>query len=438
MSRITTVIIDDDPTGIQTVHGCLVLTRWDVKTLQQAFEDTVPFFFILSNSRALNPYEAEETVNEIVSNIELVNRGIRRKLIFISRSDSTLRSHFPLEINTIIGKMFGENGSPGADAVFLCPAFFEGGRITKNNTHYVCRDKNCIPASETEFAHDTVFGYRTSFLPEYIEEKTKGAVKAADVGSVTLDMLRSADIKDIINYLLSLKNEKYVVVNAENYTDLNRFSKAVLETIKRDKKFIFQSGASLVKSITETHDKPLIEGNQFDIKGNGVIVVGSYVKKSTKQLEFLKKRAALDILELDIEQVLEKPGSYLELLLDRIKNKDMKRTLVIATPRNEKKFKSREKRLSAGRKISEFLARIIEEIPGKPSFIIAKGGITSHVVLADGLKIDKARVMGQILPGVPVIKLPVNHRFGRIPFVIFPGNVGEEGSLFKVYNKFRI
>ena len=116
----------------------------------------------------------------------------------------------------------------------------------------------------------------------------------------------------------------------------------------------------------------------------------------------------------------------------------MKRTLVIATPRNEKKFKSREKRLSAGRKISEFLARIIEEFPGKPSFIIAKGGITSHVVLADGLKIDKARVMGQILPGVPVIKLPANHRFGHIPFVIFPGNVGEEGSLFKVYNKFRI
>ncbi|NOY10340.1 MAG: hypothetical protein GXP33_16015 [Spirochaetes bacterium] len=106
-------------------------------------------------------------------------------------------------------------------------------------------------------------------------------------------------------------------------------------------------------------------------------------------------------------------------------------------PRNEKKFKRREKRLSAGGKISEFLARIIEGFPVKPSFIIARGGITSHVVLAEGLKIDKARVPGQILPGVPVIKLPANHRFGPIPFVIFPGNVGEEDSLFKIYNEFR-
>ena len=437
MRRITTVIIDDDPTGIQTVHGCLVLTRWDVKTLQQAFEDTVPFFFILSNSRALNPSEAEETVNEILSNIELVNRRIRKKLIFISRSDSTLRSHFPLEINAIIRRMFRENKNTGPDAVFLCPAFFEGGRITKNNTHYVCIDENCIPASETEFAHDTVFGYRTSFLPEYIEEKTKGAVKAEDVGSVTLDMLRSADTKDLRNYLLSLKKEKYVVVNAENYSDLNRFSKTVLETIKRDKKFIFQSGASLVKSITETPDKPLIEGKKFDIKGNGIIVVGSYVKKSTEQLECLKKRAALDVLELDIEQILKRSASYLELVIDEIKNKNIKHTLIIITPREEKKFKSREKRLSAGRKISEFLAEVIEKYPIKPSFIIAKGGITSHIVLAEGLKIDKARVMGQILPGVPVIRLPVNHRFGPIPFVIFPGNVGEENSLFKVYEEFR-
>lgn len=437
MRRITTVVIDDDPTGIQTVHGCLVLTKWDIRTLQSAFKDTVPFFFILSNSRALNPYDAEKNINEIVSNIELTNRRYKNHLLFISRSDSTLRSHFPLEINAIISKMFHGNKLDSLDAIFLCPAFFEGGRITKNDIHYICRNDNCIPTSDTEFAHDSVFGYKTSFLPAYIEEKTNGDIKAKDVGSVTLDMLRSDDNLELRSYLASLRNKKYVVVNAENYSDLNRFSKAILEQIKAGKNFIFQSGASLVKSITQTPDKPLIEGNKFNIKGNGIIIVGSYVKRSTEQLEFLKAKANIDLLELDIGQILNKTAGYLKLLIDRIKKCNMKSTLVITTPREEKSFNNREERLSAGQKISKFLAEVIENIPVKPAFIIAKGGITSHVVLAEGLKIERARVMGQILPGVPVIKLPASHRFGPIPFVIFPGNVGEENSLFKVYNEFR-
>ena len=32
------VVIDDDPTGSQTVHDCLLLLKWDYSTLVEGFE----------------------------------------------------------------------------------------------------------------------------------------------------------------------------------------------------------------------------------------------------------------------------------------------------------------------------------------------------------------------------------------------------------------
>jgi len=92
------IILDDDPTGIQTVHGCLALTCWDAETLCRAFEDACPFFYVLTNTRAYAREQARQIVVDAVQAIVTVNRAYQRRLVFISRSDSTLRSHFPLEI----------------------------------------------------------------------------------------------------------------------------------------------------------------------------------------------------------------------------------------------------------------------------------------------------------------------------------------------------
>lgn len=95
------IILDDDPTGIQTVHGCLALTCWDAETLCRAFEDACPFFYVLTNTRAYAREQARQIVVDAVQAIVTVNRAYQRRLVFISRSDSTLRSHFPLEIDSI-------------------------------------------------------------------------------------------------------------------------------------------------------------------------------------------------------------------------------------------------------------------------------------------------------------------------------------------------
>lgn len=49
------IVLDDDPTGSQTVHGCLLLMQWDVETLEEGLRDSSPLFFVLTNTRALPP-----------------------------------------------------------------------------------------------------------------------------------------------------------------------------------------------------------------------------------------------------------------------------------------------------------------------------------------------------------------------------------------------
>ena len=244
------VIIDDDPTGMQTVHGCLALTKWDFNTLQNAFNDQFHFFFILANTRSLTAEEAASTIREIVKNVSSVSSGQKIKTIFLSRSDSTLRGHFPVELNTITETLNTE-----FDASFFIPAFFEGGRITENDIHYILTDGKKIPCHETEFAKDSIFPYADANLPNYIEFKTKGKVKAEDVVSFSRETLRKNNNVEILKTLMALENNRYAIVNAVNYDELNTFSNSLSEAMKRGKKFIFQTSASAVKSIVKCGNK---------------------------------------------------------------------------------------------------------------------------------------------------------------------------------------
>ena len=42
------IILDDDPTGIQTVHGCLLITDCTDEQVKVALQDDQPFFYILT------------------------------------------------------------------------------------------------------------------------------------------------------------------------------------------------------------------------------------------------------------------------------------------------------------------------------------------------------------------------------------------------------
>ena len=180
------IVLDDDPTGSQTVHSCLLLLQWDVATLRLGLTDAAPIFFVLTNTRALTPPKAAETIQTVCHHLKqaLALEQIQDFLI-VSRSDSTLRGHYPIETDAIAQAL------GGFDAHFLIPAFFEGGRTTRDSVHYLSVDGVETPVHLTEFAQDSVFGYHHSYLPDYVEEKTQGKIPAASVERFLLADLRA-------------------------------------------------------------------------------------------------------------------------------------------------------------------------------------------------------------------------------------------------------
>jgi uncharacterized protein YgbK (DUF1537 family) len=435
-SPIKIVVLDDDPTGIQTIHGCYLLTRWDPELIEEAFRDTERFFYILTNSRAYERQRVREIVAEAVRNVLRVNHTFNQQILFISRSDSTLRSHFPLEVDTIRDTLFQETGHT-VDAVFLCPAFFEAGRVTVNDTHYIEEGGRRIPTSDTEFARDSVFGYSSSHLPAYVEEKSGGHINKQQVLSLGLNLLRAPYSKELDDFLQGLHDQNYVAVNAERYDDLYRLTESLLAAVSNGKRYLIQSAASLVKTLSGVSDRPLLGPEVRRLAGPGIVVVGSHVKKTTRQLQALLAHPSVLPMEIDLKGAIDSPGEEIRRLHRFLRECLRKtKTPVVYTPRAELTFTSKEKRLQAGQRISSFLARVVRELPFKPSFVIAKGGITAHAVMVEGLGIAKARVLGQILPGIPVISASEEHESRTFPCVIFPGNVGDERALLHIITVF--
>jgi uncharacterized protein YgbK (DUF1537 family) len=100
------IVIDDDPTGSQTVHSCPLLLRWDAATLAAGLRHPSPLLFLLANTRALAPEAAAERVRQICRALAaaLPLAGIERWWL-VSRGDSTLRGHFPLEVEVIAAEL---------------------------------------------------------------------------------------------------------------------------------------------------------------------------------------------------------------------------------------------------------------------------------------------------------------------------------------------
>ena len=427
--RVQLVVLDDDPTGIQTVHGCYLLTQWDLPTLREAMADEHNFFYVLTNTRARAPADVEKTIAQIVANVQAVNDEFSHELVFMSRSDSTLRSHFPLEIDTIVDGL-QLAGANAIDGFFLVPAFFEGGRVTVDDTHYILDGDRRTLASESEFARDSVFGYGTSHLPSYIEEKTGGRISADSVQSIPLEMLRAPCSAGLESFLAGLSDGRWVVVNAETYEDLDRFSAALLPVIARGRKFAFQCAASIVKSLSGIAARPLLRDELANTAGPGLFIVGSHVAKTTAQLNLLLTADSVEGIEVDVCDFLDDPDAMLERVVGCLHDAlSAGKSPIVYTSRSEVQFDSPAARLQAGQKLSLFLASLVTHLELPISYVVAKGGITSHDVLVAGLGVKMARVMGQILPGVPVVRVRIGRGQDEIPCVIFPGNVGTDESL---------
>ncbi|NCO74823.1 MAG: four-carbon acid sugar kinase family protein [Cyanobacteria bacterium] len=430
------IVLDDDPTGSQTVHSCLLLMKWDVETLRDGLKDESSIFFILTNTRALTPTQAQQVTEEVCRNLKeaIAKEGIKEYLV-VSRSDSTLRGHYPLETD-VIAQELGE-----FDAHFLIPAFFEGGRITRNSIHYLLVNGVETPVHQTEFAQDSVFGYKYSYLPDYVEEKTQGKITADKVERFLLDDIRNGTQ----NRLRELKHNQCVVVDGENQQDLDKFAHDLLQVASEGKKFLFRSAASILTSLARLGKQPIEAEAMAKYKPtdkSGVIIVGSHVQKTTQQLTQLLQQSDIVGIEIDVTFLrdnLQNREKIITSALTKItETLDNNLTPVVYTSRQELSFPDIETRLEFGKQVSAVLMDIVRNLPSDIGFLISKGGITSNDVLSDGLALKEARLLGQILAGCSVIITPKNHHlFPNLPVVLFPGNVGDENGLVTAYQRLK-
>jgi len=401
INGVKMVVLDDDPTGIQTVHGCLLITQWDEASIREAFNDEQPFFYILTNTRAMTRQDAEKVTREAMEAVVKVNKEFGFRLIIVSRSDSCLRGHFPLETD-VMRQVLTAHGVSVADKTPFCPAFIEAGRLTIDGVHYMKDGDRLIPVSETEFARDNVFAYHTSVLANYIREK--GA-----------------------------NPDDYTIVNAQSYDELYAFASKLLEDFgEKGDAIVIRSSSSLPKAISGIADIPLLDRSMLQREGVGCFVVGSHVKKTTRQLECLLAAEGTCAIEVDVQRILDDADALMLETQDTIQQVvDNHLTPVIYTSRQEIRLDDANQRQHLGQQVSDFLVDIVRRLPYTPSYLVGKGGITSNDILTKGLAIRSARVMGQVVPSVPCVMTR------EFPYIIFPGNVGTEQSLREVYEKLR-
>ena len=431
------VVLDDDPTGVQTVHNISVYTDWETESIRKGFEEENDMFFILTNSRGLTVEETTKIHKEIAGTVVQVSRELDKDFILISRSDSTMRGHYPLETEILKAECEKKTGKR-YDGEIIFPFFKEGGRFTINNVHYVKEEDLLIPAGMTEFAKDKSFAYQASHLGKWCEEKTKGVYKSENMTYISLEDLRNVNIDVIENQLLAVNEFNKVVVNAIDYVDVKVFCIALIRAILKGKEFIFRSAAALTKVLGGVPDKALLAKEELvtpDSTNGGIVLVGSHVNKTTQQLEELKNcKFPIAFIEFDQHLVVTPEGlrpeveRVVKLAEECIKNGQ---TVAVFTRRDRFDLPTEDKdeQLKISVKISDAVTSIIGKLSMRPGFIIAKGGITSSDVGIKALKVKKALVMGQIKPGVPVWMTGEESKFPNMPYIIFPGNVGAVTTL---------
>jgi len=434
------VVLDDDPTGGQTVHGLPVLTRWSADVLEPALAEESPAVFVLTNSRSLTGEQAAARCREIAEALADVSQRTDRDFDVLVRGDSTLRGHFPLELDAVRA-VIETLPNRRIDGVVVCPFFLEGGRLTAGDTHWVTEGDILTPAAQTEFARDPTFGYASSSLPAWVEEKTGGSVSAGDVVSISLKTIRRAGPQGVCEALARVE-DAVIAVNAVSYRDMAVFVAGLLAAQDAGKRFLFRTGASYVKVRAGVSDRGLLTPHELATSGGagGLVVVGSFVQKSSRQLSRALAEPGVVGVELRVPKILDGASRSAEIarvsgLVDGAITRGS--DAIVYTSRELVSQHGVDSALDIGGAVSAALVEVVRGITTLPRFLITKGGNTSSEIATQGLGVVRAWILGQILPGVPVWRLEAESRYPGMSLVVFPGNVGTDDSLVEAMGKLR-
>ena len=430
------LILDDDPTGSQCVAGIDVAFDLDPAIPVGVLEGPGSACFVLTNTRALDEQEAVALNRRVLAGV--LDGGVPASgLHVVSRSDSTLRGHVIAEPVAIADELAARGID--VDAFVLCPAMLEAGRFTEGDVHYATVDGEAVEVAETDFARDATFGFTSSDLRAFLEERSGGAVRAADVLSVSLEDIR-AGAGRVREILSAARDRRWVVVNATEYTDLEVVAEAMALLEAEGRTFVTRCAPSFVRPLVGQQGARVVDPDSITIPegrlDHGLVVVGSHVGLTTTQLRAVQQRGTLAEVEIHVPSVLdERREQHLAGVAAQVAETLRTSDCVVFTSRDLVRTDDPAESLAIARSVSDAVVEVVRRVrAAKPAWVVAKGGITSHEVAENGLGIRRARVEGQFWPG-QVSLFSAQEAPDEVmgaPYVVFPGNVGGEQALADV------
>jgi uncharacterized protein YgbK (DUF1537 family) len=406
------VVLDDDPTGTQAVADTPVLLEWDAASLSDAAR-TAPAVHLLTNSRAYPPDRAYAVVRGAA---EAAGRAFPEPRLLL-RGDSTLRGHLLEEYAAVRDARFGGRAVP----LLLVPALPAAGRITVGGVHLIERDGVRTPLHETEYARDPSFAYSDASLLSWADERSSGLLPRADGRAV------SPEPGAVREALLELQGRAAAVApDAETIADLRAVADGLRAAEAEGAEVVVRSAPAFAGVLGGNLARERVPAP----RGKRVLVVcGSFVPATTRQLAALAERHASALVDVDVRELASAaaPHEVERAARAATRSLDERGLAILATPRERAPELAS---LAAGERIADNLARAAGLVAG-PDVVVSKGGITSAVTARLGFGARTARCLGPLVDGVALWELE-RPRSERLPFVVFPGNVGEDGTLLDV------
>ena len=461
----TVVVLDDDPTGTQTVADLPIITRWALGDVRWALDQGGPGFAVLTNTRSLDRAEARSRTREVLRAVLTAAGDRAADLVVVSRGDSTLRGHHVDEVEVIVAELAA---TAPVDAVVMVPAFPSAGRTTVGGVHLVREGGEVVPAASSSFAADPTFGYGSSHLAAWLEERSVGRIRASDVVALGLDLVRGP-ARSLADALLAVHDARHVVVDAETDDDLARVVVAGRLAEQAGHRLLWRIGPGLLRPLLGQEARPALDSAALAHHvaasdpgtPHGLVVVGSHVPLTTRQVEHLQREAGdeVDTLVVDVPALLAPATRDPEV--DRVVAAAVTalraRDVMVTTSRVRVDGRDGDDSLRIARQVSRALVDLTRRVntEARPSFVVGKGGITSSDLATEALGLRRAVVLGTLLPGAVSVwraaadaSSPHPDRpearaesstppASPTPYAVFPGNVGTDDALWSALTAFR-
>jgi uncharacterized protein YgbK (DUF1537 family) len=437
-------VLDDDPTGSQTVHDVSVVTVFEAAEYAAGLAEPGSTCFVLTNTRSLPEDAAVELTTSVAASLFTLGQTLGVPVEVVSRSDSTLRGHVFTEMRAIDAARRRVTGS-GFDGVLLIPAYFEAGRFTAGDIHWATVSGQLVPVGASEFARDATFGYTSSNLREFVAEKSNGTIAADRVHSITLTDIREGGPDRVADILAAVTGGAWVVVNATDYADLEIVVLGVQRAEERGRSFVYRCGPSFPRALAGLEPQGPLTAAQIWPTGrpsaHGLVVVGSHVGLTSRQVAKAQQRGGLTETELDVPTLLdpERRDDHVAAIGRRVAVALATSDVLLLTSRTLQRGGDADDSLAISRTVSTAVVEVVQTaLAAHPAWVVAKGGITSHDVAVRGLGIRRAEVVGQLLPGMVSMFRPIDAAPEAVgtPYVVFAGNVGDDETLADVIDLF--